>query len=150
MALRSHGVNEDVSATLMNTLGEMETTVKTGFGESKKSYKSTSEMVHYRKGQGNVVSVFVFQFGTSVIFYLLEEEFVGWEVTDHNGNVVGVKLAIGFVDDTDFFVRRNGNTIEIVRKIYQKYIKLYQATGGLISLEKSIFYHWRWIVITEE
>lgn len=51
------------------------------------------------------------------------------------------------MDDTDFFVRRKGNTIEIVGKIYQKYIKLYQATGGLISLEKSIFYHWRWTVI---
>lgn len=77
LALRSHGVNEDVSATLMAMLGAMETTMKTGFGESRKSYKSTSEMVHYGTGQGNVVSVFVCQFGTSVIFYLLDKEFVG-------------------------------------------------------------------------
>ena len=35
-------------------------------------------------------------------FYLLDEKFVGWKVTDEKGNVVGVKLAIGFVDDTDF------------------------------------------------
>ena len=43
IVLRSHGVNNDVSATLMKTLGEMETTVKTAFGESKQSYKSTTE-----------------------------------------------------------------------------------------------------------
>ena len=29
--------------------------------------------------------------------------------------------------------------------MYQKYIKLYQATGGVISLEKSTLYHWIWI-----
>ena len=37
--------------------------------------------------------------------------------------------------------------IEIVGQIYQQYIKLYQATGGLISLEKSIFYFWIWTVV---
>ena len=85
--------------------------VGAAFGVSKESYTSTENMVHYGTGQGNVVSVFVCQFGTSVIFYLLEDEFQGWKVTDEQGRVTGCKLAIGFVNDTDFFVQRRENTI---------------------------------------
>lgn len=142
--LISHGVNEDSVATLFKALGEMETQVQTDFGVNKKSYKSTENMVHYGKGKGNVVSVFVCQFGTSFIFYLLEEEFQRWDITDEEGRIVRCKLAIGFVNDTNFFVRRSDSTIEIVGQLYNKYIRLYQAIGGLISLDKSIFYHWRW------
>lgn len=68
VVLRLHGVNEYITATLMKTLGEMERTVRTAFGESKESYKSILETVHYRTGQENVVSVFLCQFGTLVIF----------------------------------------------------------------------------------
>ena len=134
--LQSHGVNRDSAVRLMKSLGEIETHDKTAFDESKESYRSTQEKNQYRTGQGNVVSVFVYQFGTLVISYLLEEEFRGWNITDEAGNVVGCKLAIRFVDDTDFFVRRKKNVIEVVGKVYKKYINLYQATGGGISLEK--------------
>ena len=126
--LQSHGVNRDSAVRLMKALGEMETHDKTAFDESKESYRSTQEKNQYRTGQGNVVSVFVYQFGTLVISYLLEEEFRGWNITDEAGNVVGCKLAIRFVDDTDFFVRRKKNVIEVVGKVYKKYINLYQAT----------------------
>ena len=73
--LKPHGVNKDTAKTLMQALGEMDTHVRTAYGESKESYTSTQDQIQYGTGQGNVVSVFVCQFGTSVIFYLLEEEF---------------------------------------------------------------------------
>ena len=142
--LTSHGVNEDSAATLIKALGEMKTHVQTSFGVSKGSYRSTEDEPQYGTGQGNIVSVFCCQFGTSVIFYILDEAFRGWDITDENGKVIGSKISIGFVDDTDFFVRRSDNTIEIVGKLYKKYIRLYQSTGGLISLDKSVFFHWRW------
>ena len=139
LVLQLHRVNKNSAETLIKALGEMKTHVVTGFGVSKDSYRSTEEEIQYRTGQGNVVSVFVCQFGTSIIFYLLEEEFKGWHVLDEQGRVVGVKLAIGFVNDTDFFVRREKDAIELVGRIYRKYIKLYQATGGKISLKKACF-----------
>lgn len=143
LLLTSHGVNEDAAATIVKALGEMQTHVQTSFGVSKQIYKSTEEEPQHGTGQGNIVSVFCCQFGTSVIFYILEDEFRGWDITDERGNVVGCKLAIGFVDDCDFFIRRTNNTIEIAGKLYTKYVRLYQSTGGLISLDKSVFYHWR-------
>ena len=145
IVLASHGVNRDGAALLLKTLGEMRTHVQTEYGVSKNHYTSTDEEVHYGTGQGNIVSVFVCQFGTSVIFYILEDEFDGWNNIDEEGKVIGVKLAVGFVDDTDFFLKRHKNTIILAGKVYQRYIKLYQATGGLISIEKSKFYHWRWV-----
>ena len=66
--------------------------------------------------------MFVCQFGTSCIFYLLDEEFQGWQVQDEFGNVKGVKIVVGFVDDTDFFVRRKDGSIEVVGKLYKRYI----------------------------
>ena len=52
--------------------------------------------------------------------------------------MIGYKLAIGFIDNTDFFVWKRNNTIEIVRNIYKKYIRLYQGTRSLILLEKCL------------
>lgn len=140
--LTSHRVNEDSAAMLVMALGEMQIHVQTSFGVSKNSYKSTEDNPQYRTGQGNLVSVFCCKFGVSIIFYILDKEFGSWEITDVSGKVIGCKLAIGFLDDTNFFVCRRNNTIEIVSKIYNKYIRLYQSTRGLILLEKSIFYHW--------
>lgn len=75
--LRSYGVNGDTSVMLMKVLEEIEIEVQTAYRVSKDTYKSTKEQVYYEIGQGNLVSVFICQFGTLVIFYLLEEEFRG-------------------------------------------------------------------------
>lgn len=144
--LESHRVNADGAETLMKVIVEMETQVQTSFGRSKNSHKTTEDITLYGTGQGNIVSVFVCQFGTSVIFYILEDTFKGWDIEDENGNVVEVRLVVGFVNDTDFFVSRDGDFIQVAGKIYKHYIQLYQATGGLITIEKSKFYHWKWVV----
>ena len=39
---------------------------------------------------------------------------------------------------------RKNDTIVVAGEVYQRYIILYQATGGKISIEKSSFYHWKW------
>ena len=125
LILRAHSVNEDGTKTLLNNLEAMTTQVMTQFGLSKEGYKSTEEEIHYGTGQGNIVSVFVCQFGTSCIFYLLDEKYQGWQVHDEKGKVVGVKLAVGFVDHTDYFIRRKHGALEVVGDVYQKYIQLY-------------------------
>lgn len=94
--LTSHGVNKNGVATLMQTLRKMETHMQTAYGTSKKGYHSTEELAQYGTGQGNIVSIFICQFSMSAIFFLLEEKFKLWDVTDEDGNVLGCQLAIGF------------------------------------------------------
>ena len=64
------------------------------------------------------MSVFVCKFSTSCIFYLLDKEFQGWNIHDEKGKVVGVKIAVGFVDNTDYFIRRENGALEVVGNIY--------------------------------
>lgn len=144
VVLKAHGVNRDGVSTIMKVIRGMETKTQTTFGLSKKSYRSTNNETIYGTGKGNITLVFICQFGTSCIFYMLDEEFCGWEVVNEEGKVVGVKVAIRFVDDTDFFLKRETNSIELTEALYNRYIQLYEATGGVISLDKSVFYHWKW------
>lgn len=116
--LSSHRVNANGASMLVKNLQKMETNVVTAYGKSKDKYSSTEDMSQYGTGQGNIVSVFVCQFGTIIIFCLLEEEFQGWDVCNEKGEVIGCRLAIGFVDDTDFFVYRVDRTIAEAAKIY--------------------------------
>ena len=39
---------------------------------------------------------------------------------------------------------RENNILEVVSRLYSRYIQLYKATSGAIFLEKSLFYHWKW------
>lgn len=93
------------------------------------------------------MSIFVCQFSTRIIFYLIDNEFKGQNLEDKNGKIIRVKLAIGFVDDTRFFVRRKYGIIDIVIDIYDKYISLYEATNTAILLENSTYYHWKWLLL---
>ena len=101
--LGSHGVNLNGASMLIKTLQRMETKVVTAYGMNKNKYHSTDDMLQYGTGKGNIVSVFVCQFGTSTIFCSLEEDFQGWDICNENRELIGCRLDIGFVDDTDFF-----------------------------------------------
>ena len=71
--LQMHGVNAYGAKILLKNLAEMKTHIQTSFSLSKEGYRSTREQVHYGTGQENIVSVFICQFGTSCIFYMLDE-----------------------------------------------------------------------------
>lgn len=36
------------------------------------------------------------------------------------------------------------NALASVKKLYNRYIELYDAIGGAILLAKSLFYHYQW------
>ena len=56
------------------------------------------------------------------------------------------RIAIAFVDDTDFYT--NGIDFELkMQLIMEIYTQLYEATGGKIQQEKIMFYCWKWIYV---
>ena len=70
--LMTHKVNRDRALMLIKTLRQMKTHVQTRYDIAKKGDKSTEDYVQYDTGQWNIISVFICQFGTSIMFYILD------------------------------------------------------------------------------
>ena len=101
--------------------------VQTAYRISKDSYR-VENMQQYGTGKGNIVSIFMCQFGIHDIFFILEQKFKLQDVIDENGNILGSRLIIRFINNTDFFICHPNNTIKNTVNICDKYIKLYKAT----------------------
>ena len=52
-------------------------------------------------------------------------------------------VVVLFVDDTDLITNGEQDIVKM-QKILSMYDKLFRATNGLIEIEKSIFFAWRW------
>ena len=55
------------------------------------------------------------------------------------------RIAIAFVDDTDFF-STGRNAKSQMQQIMDVYTHLYEATGGKLQKEKIFSYSWKWIM----
>ena len=54
------------------------------------------------------------------------------------------RLAMAFVDDTDFYSSRE-HFREIMQVIIDLYTRLYEAMGRKIQQQKIMYYCWKWV-----
>ena len=95
-------------------------------------------------GQGNSVSGAICRDTSCLIFKYLEQQNLGVKLKNPISKEIIQRIAIAFVDDTDFYT--NGLNYEIkMQLIMDIYTKLYEVTGGKIQQNKIMFYYWKWI-----
>ena len=139
------GVDRQAAKVFAEILPIMEHYICTNFGISKISYGSCVEPLG-GTGQGNSVSGAICRDTSCFIFKYLEEKKLGASIRAPISKEVFQRIAIAFVDDTDFYT--NGIDFELkMQLIIEIYTRLYEATGGKIQQEKIMFYCWKWIYV---
>ena len=143
MVQEAVGVNREASKVFAKVLPIMQHHVCTDFGISKNFYGSKVEKLG-GTGQGNSVSGAICRDTSCLIFKYLEDKNLGAMLKDPISKEIIQRIAIAFVDDTDFYT--NGpNYEQKMQLIMDMYTQLYEATGGKIQQAKIMFYCWKWV-----
>jgi len=141
MVQEAVGVNREASKVFAKVLPIMQHHVCTDFGISKNFYGSKVEKLG-GTGQGNSVSGAIYRDTSCLIFKYLEDKNLGAMLKDPISKEIIQRIAIAFVDDTDFYM--NGpNYEQKMQLIMDMYTQLYEATGGKISLNKIVCFTWK-------
>jgi len=139
----SVGVDRNAAKMFAKVLPIMQHHVCTDFGISENAYGSRIESLG-GTGQGNSVSGAICRDTSCLIFKYLENKRLGAVFNTPLSQKLLQRLAIAFVDDTDFYT--NGHDFERkMQMIMDLYTKLYEATGGKIQQTKILFYCWQWV-----
>jgi len=140
MVQESVGVRRDFAVLIQKVLPVMKHYVATDFGISSISYGDKLNTLG-GTGQGNSASGAICRDTSCLIFRYLEKLKLGAQIKIQSENRMMQRVAIAFVDDTDFYV--NGIDYESkMQAIMEIYTTLYEATGGQIQETKVIFYCW--------
>ena len=138
----SVGVRREASKIFAKVLPIMSHHVCTDFGISKITYENNVETMG-GTGQGNSLLGAICWDTSCMIFRHLEKQNLGAILKNPISKVIIQRIAIAFVDDTDFYT--NGRNYEMkMQLIMDLYTKLYEATGGKIQQTKIMFYCWQW------
>ena len=138
----SVGLEREPALLFTKILPVMEHHTCTSYGISDSSCGSK----HFKlggTGQGNSVSGSICRDTSCIIFKHLEDKKLGIDIQHPISQKDFVRLAIAFVDDTDFCT--NGSMfMEKMQRIIDEHTRLYEATGGKMQQSKILFYCWRW------
>ena len=142
MVQEAVGVNRHAAKLIQNILPIMQHHVATDYGISTESYGSEVNKLG-GTGQGNSVSGAICRDTSCLIFGHLEQQQLGAKIMIPSKNKEIQRVAIAFVDDTDFY--SNGQKYnEDMQAIMKQYTELYEATGGKIQESKILYYCWQW------
>ena len=138
----SVGVARNPILMFQKVLPIMKHYVCTDFGISTDYYGNKSDRLG-GTGQGNSLSGAICRDTSCIIFKFLEDQRLGAIIEIVKTNRIIQRVAIAFVDDTDFYT--NGRGVDTkMQKIMNIYTSLYEATGGKIQQVKILFYCWKW------
>jgi hypothetical protein len=144
LALQRLGVGKAVVKSLFNTIANMKHYIRTGLGDSKKSYQSG--LVPFQGvGQGNGMGPCIWAVVSSAIFDVMRESGFGARVKSPISDEVLNLMGGAFVDDLDLFsvtdpwISREAD-VEKMQRGLDLWEELLRATGGAIEPTKSEWY----------
>jgi len=111
-------------------------------GASEKYYGRKQDKVA-GTGQGYIVSGNICRDSSGFTIKQIENQNLGVEIIDLITKYIEQQVSTAFIDDTNFMSDRNDADIKM-HKILEIYTKLYQATGGVVEIEKISYFCWRW------
>ena len=126
----SVGVEREPAKLFAKLLPVMQHHICTSFGISKDYYGSERYKLG-GTGQGNSVSGTICRDTSCLIFKHIENKSLGVIVKFPISKGTFVRIAIAFIDDTDFYIN-DKEFNELMQKAIDIYTKLYKATGGKI------------------
>ena len=142
MVQESVGVERNAIILFQKVLPIMKHHVCTDFGISTKYYGHQNDKLG-GTGQGNSLSGAICRDTSCIIFKYLEDQNLGAIIEIVRTNRIIQRVAIAFVDDTDFYT--NGNEVRTkMQRIMNIYTSLYEATGGKVQQVKIVLYCWQW------
>ena len=142
MVQESVGIEREPAKLFAKLLPVMQHHICTSFGISKQYYGSESYKLG-GTGQGNSVSGAICRDTSCLIFRYLENKKLGVVVTFPISRGSFIRIAIAFVDDTDFYTN-DFRCIQIMQEAMNIYTRLYEATGGKVQQIKILYYSWIW------
>ena len=148
LSARRNGIQPEPIKMMIDTLQHSENTIRTGFGDSDRSHRSTPERPYHGTGQGSGSSPAIWFAMTIVLIEALMQEHIGTFLTLAISHKLLRFPAILFVDDTDFIVTGQSNDEDSVSVTLQSqrtlllWSALLHATGGSLRPEKC-----RWSLI---
>ena len=143
MVQEAVGVEREPAKLFAKILPIMEHHICTSFGISKTFYGSKTYKLG-GTGQGNSVSGAICRDTSCIIFKYLEDLNLGVKVVTPLLKQLFIRLAIAFVDDTDFYTN-DTDFNQKMQLLMNLYTRLYEATGGKIQESKILYYCWKLI-----
>ena len=114
----------------------------TNFGISKESYRGRGEELG-DNSQGNIFAIAANRDQSCFGFKQLEDQNLGAKYQMPITKQMIIKIAIGFVDDTDFYSNRV-NVTEQIQEILNQYTIYHEVTSGKVSEVKTEYFCWQW------